>query len=181
MDINTLLISAQYIKQYSTVGDNVDEAYITPAIIDAQLMGLQPIIGTMLYDNLCEMASTDTMTEDYQYLLDNYITPYLLNKTQTYLLMNLFAKQRNAGVVQYLDTNQQQIDISQVKFLKADFENKSTFYAQRMADYLCTNSNLFPEYHNRRDCSDLPSDRKDTYSQQLNFHKYSRTPYQFQI
>ena len=176
MNINTLLINPQYIKQYSTVGDNVDDNYITPAIIDAQLMGLQPIVGTMLYDCLCEMVDTKTVTTEYQELLDNYITPYLLNKTQAYLLMNLFAKQRNAGVVQYLDVNQQQIDISQVKFLKADFESKATFYAQRLADFLCANSQVYPEYHNRRDCADLPSDRKDTFSQQLNFHKYTRKP-----
>ncbi len=172
MNINTLLINAQYIKQYSTVGDNTDEAYITPAIMDAQLMGLQPIIGTMLYDNLCTMVQENILTDPYKELLDNYITPYLLNKTQAYLLMNLFAKQRNAGVVTYLDTNQQNLDIAQVKFIKAEFDNKATFYAQRMADYLCTNSNLFPEYHNRRDMADLPSDRKDTYSNQLNLHRY---------
>lgn len=176
MNINTLLITPQYLKQYSVVGDNVDEAYITPAIIDSQLMGLQPIIGTMLYDNLCQMVDDGIMTAEYQELLDNYITPYLLNKTQAYLMMNLFAKQRNAGIVNYLDTNQQNTDIAQVKFLRADFENKATFYAQRLADYLCANSKTYPEYHNRRDCSDLPSDPKDTYSQQLNFHKYSWRP-----
>lgn len=172
MNINTLLINAQYIKQYSTVGDNVDDAYITPAIMDAQLMGLQPIIGTMLYDNLCEMIETHTLTNVCQELIDNYIAPYLLNKVQSYLCMNLFAKQRNAGMVTYLDTNQQQLDISSVKFIKAEFESKATFYANRMVDYLCANSNLFPQYKNRRDCADLPSDAKDAYSQQLNLHKY---------
>lgn len=176
MDINTLLINPQYIKQYSTVGDNVDEAYITPAIMDAQLMGLQPIIGTYLYDNLCEMVSENILTAEYKELLDNYIVPYLLQKTQTFLLMNLFAKQRNAGVVQYLDTNQQQLDISQVKFIKAEFENKATFYATRMTDYLCANAKSFPEWNDRRDRADLPSDSKDAYTQQFNFHKYSRRP-----
>lgn len=177
MNINTLLITPQYLKQYSTIGDNVDEAYITPAVVNAQIIGLQPIIGTMLYDKLCQMVTEKTLTDDYKHLLDNYIAPYLLNKTQAYLLMNLFAKQRNAGVVQYLDVNQQQIDIAQVKFLKAEFENLATFYAQRLADYLCANATLFPEYQNRRDCADLPSDCKDTYSGQFNFHKYTRNKY----
>lgn len=174
MNINTLLISPQYIKQYSTVGDNVDEAYITPAIIDAQLMGLQPIIGTMLYDALCEMVSTSTLTDHCKVLLDNYIAPYLLNKTQANLQMKLFSKQRNAGVVTYLDTNQQNIDISTVKFIKADYDNRADFYANRLMDYLCANSELYPEYRNRRDCADMPTDRNDAYSQQFNFRKWIR-------
>lgn len=172
MNINTLLINPQYIKQYSTVGDNVDDCYLVPAIIDSQLIGLQPIIGTMLYDSLCEMVDTNTMTAECKALVDNFITPYLLNKVQAYLLMNLYAKQRNAGVVTYLDTNQQNLDIASVKYIKAEFESKATFYANRMVDYLHANSKLFPEYQDRRDCADLPSDAKDAYSQQLNLHRY---------
>ena len=175
MNINTLLITPEYIKQYSTVGDNTQPEYITPSIIDSQIMGLQPIIGTMLYDRLCEMVTEKTLTDDYKHLLDNYIAPYLLNKTQANLLMNLFAKQRNAGVVQYLDTNQQQTDISSVKFMRAEFESKATFYANRLTDYLCANSNKYPEWHDRRDCADLPSDKGDAYSNQINFHKWVRS------
>ena len=174
MNINTLLISPEYIKQYSTVGDNVDDGYLTPAIIDSQLMGLQPIVGTMLYDNLCQMVEDNTLTTEYQTLIDNFIAPYLLNKTQAYLCMNLYAKQRNAGMVTYLDTNQQQLDISAVKFIKAEFESKSTFYANRLVDFLTANSSTYPEYNNRRDCADLPSDSKDAYSNQLNLHKITR-------
>lgn len=185
MDINTLLISPDYIKKFSVVGDNTMDAYITPAILDSQLIGLQPIIGTMLYDKVCQLVADDTISleinEKYKELLDNYISQYLLNKVQSELCINLFAKMRNAGMVYYADNNEQQMTIKDINFIRAEFDSKASFYAKRMTDYLCSNSKDFKEWHNRRDCSDMPSDKKDAYSGNLNLHKYRNTKQRYDL
>ena len=44
-----LLISETTLKKYTVVNDNVDAAYITPSIVKAQEIGLQPLIGSVLH------------------------------------------------------------------------------------------------------------------------------------
>lgn len=174
MNINTLFITCQYVKQFSTVGDNTDDAYITPAIMDAQLIDLQGVIGTNLYDKIAELIDNETIgstgKEPYKQLLDNYIAPYLLHKCQSYLLINLMAKERNAGVVTYYDNNQTQMQLSEVKFIKSEFDNKASFYGRRMMDWLHANASKFPEFCVCRDCSDMHHDARNTFASNLNLH-----------
>lgn len=171
MNSTVLLISEEYIKNNSTVGDNTLAQYIAPSIIDSQLIGLQPIIGTHLYDTLCEMVENDGLTDDYSDLLGNYISLYLLNKVQANMMVALFAKMRNAGVVNYYDEHQTQLDLKSIQFIREEYENKAAFYARRMQDYLCANNSKFPEYKVKRDCADLSPDKQDSFASNFNFHK----------
>ena len=47
-----LLISEKTLKQNSVINNNVDGMYILPAIEYAQDAGLQPFLGTKLYNKL---------------------------------------------------------------------------------------------------------------------------------
>jgi hypothetical protein len=71
-----LLLSEQRLKEDSLVNNNVDSMYIFPAIQTAQEIGLQPILGTKLYNKL--LAVVENGGEDkYFFLIDNYVIPYL--------------------------------------------------------------------------------------------------------
>ena len=52
--MKVLLISEKTLKTDSLINDNVDPAYIYPAIQVAQDQGLQSIIGTKLYKRICD-------------------------------------------------------------------------------------------------------------------------------
>ena len=92
-----LLVSEQTLKKNSVVNNNVDGMYLLPAIEFAQDSGLQPIIGTKLYNKLMDLVEDGTIenNDDYKYLLDEYVTPYLINKVTADIQIPLAYKVRN--------------------------------------------------------------------------------------
>lgn len=159
MNINTLLISEEYIRQNSNVSDNLDSCLIVPSIVDAQLQGLMPIIGEPLFDKLCQMVDNDTLEGKYKYLVDNYIAIYLLNAVLAEMVITDYSRQHNAGSVQYTDTNYTQTGLNELKFLHQHHLNKASFYANRLTDYLHSHSSEFPEYH-KCECGKMHHDDK---------------------
>lgn len=174
MNINTLLINEEYIKRYSNVSDNLDSNLITSSILDSQLSGLQPLIGTKLYDKLCELVENETITdtdnEAYKTLIDNYISQYLLYKTISEMTVDNFSKLHNAGNVQYVDTNYQQTPLNEVKYLRQHWDDKAAFYAERLTDYLHANHSSFPEYCQVDNCSDMRA-KQQNYACGINLSK----------
>lgn len=151
MIIDKLLITTQYIKDNSTISDNLNDEFLIPCLKDCQLSHLQPLIGTALFDKLFE----DDLNDDYQYLIDNYISQFLLFAVQSELCVNNYMKQHNAGAVSYVDTNYDNKNLSDLKFLKAYYSEKETFYGKRLVEYLHAHHGKYPEFCTTRDCSDM--------------------------
>lgn len=164
MNTNVLLISPQDVRDMTNLSDNLDDCNIVPSIIDSQLIGLQSIIGTNLYDKLCKLVETGEIIDNLPYnnLLNNYIFNYLLNMVLADMVIYNYNKQHNVGNIQYIDNSYQHNSLSDLKYLQQYYTNKATFYAERLTDFLCKNITLYPEY---KQCSDElnPSDIANTY------------------
>ncbi len=145
-----LLIDEEYVKAYSTVSANLDAKYIAPAITTAQVINLQELIGTKLAVKLCELVEDNvignTEYQPYKDLLDGYIQPYLLAVTNAELFVSNYAKLRNSGNMQYLDTNQTNISMKDVQYMKEHYENQADFLAKRVLDFIVCNRKQFPEF-----------------------------------
>jgi hypothetical protein len=157
-----LLLSEATLKKNSVVNNNVDGMYILPAIEYAQDAGLQPLIGTRLYEKLMNLVDSGEITgsTDYKILLDEYVTPYLVNKVTAEIQLPLAYKIRNQGVVQQTGNNTYLPSLRDTQLIKQDYENKANFYGSRLSDYLMANCKKFPEYKQRTSCADLPSNDK---------------------
>lgn len=153
------LISEATMKKNSVVNNNVDGMYLLPAIEYAQDAGLQPIIGTKLYNKLMDLVENGSITNmtDYKYLLDEYITPYLVNKVTADIQIPLSFKVRNQGVVSQTGENTYVPSMKDIQYVKQDYDNKANFYSQRMSDYLRANRTKYPEYCSVDSCADMPS------------------------
>lgn len=55
--MNVMLLSEAQLKADTLINNNVDANYIYPSVIQAQDIGLQPIIGTCLYKKLISIVS----------------------------------------------------------------------------------------------------------------------------
>lgn len=155
----TLLVSETTLKQQTVINDNVDNCYIMPSIVKAQDIGLQPLIGSVLYRKLCAIVRGDEEGgSQYYNLLDEYITPYLCNKVAEEIQWALFAKIRNNGIVTSQDNQTQQLSISDCEYLRKKYQYDADFYGRRLTDYLHANTNLFPEYLQRETCADIKAD-----------------------
>lgn len=155
-----LLISEKTLKENSVINNNVDGMYVLPAIEFSQDAGLQPIIGTKLYNRLMDMVEDGTIgnNEDYKYLLDEYITPFLLNKVTAEIQIPLAFKLRNQGVVQQTGENTYVPSLKDMQYVTQNYENKANFYGNRLSDFLRANRSKYPEYCKIDSCADMPSD-----------------------
>lgn len=157
------LIDEEYVKQMSSVSDNLDSKMIKPCVYDAQIIHLQPILGTKLYDRVCELVDDEEIGNDgcemYEELLVDYIQPYLLQKVQELLVPTMFMKTRNAGNVQYYDASQNNVQLKEQQWIMSRFANNATFLSERMADFICANRSNFPEYCKVDSVADMHSGR----------------------
>lgn len=156
-----LLVSEQTLKKNSVINNNVDGMYLLPAIEYAQDAGLQPIIGTKLYNKLMDLVEDGSITgaTDYKLLLDEYVTPYLINKVTADVQIPLVYKVRNQGVVQQTGENTYVPSLKDLQYVIQNYENKANFYSNRLSDYLKANRKKYPEYCSVDSCADMPSNK----------------------
>ena len=151
----TFFIGPDDIKSSSYINYNVDDAMLGKAIRETQDIHLQAIIGSNLYYRLQELVynaiqdSGETINDEgfeaYQELLEDYVQPYLEEKTQAVLCVPLTYKLRNFGVAKNSDTNIESPSLRDVMALQKRFNTSSAKYATRLSMWLCTNKNAFPE------------------------------------
>ncbi len=156
--MRVLLLSEQRLKEDSLVNNNVDSMYIFPAIQTAQEIGLQPLLGTKLYNKLLDVVENGG-EDQYFTLLDKYVIPYLEMKVMADIQIPLAYKVRNAGLVQNTSENTTLPTLQETQYIVEYYENKAAFYANRMSDYIIANSNEYPEYNSCDSLADLHSNR----------------------
>lgn len=146
---NILFISEDKIKSNSTLPDNVWGKYLLPSIQYAQENGLQNIIGSALYDTLVNLIQTGQITSTgctiYKQLLDEYIEPYLINKTIVEVIPNLSTKIGNIGTVIASDDKVVSLSDSERDLLRNSYQQKADFYTKRLQEWLKAKESLFPE------------------------------------
>ena len=157
------LISEDTLKNETILNDNVGSEYIGPAIETSQDIYLQEVIGSMLLDKLYEDVANDTLDGQYKTLLDDYITPFLKFKILAEIVIPMSYKYRNSGIVQTTGEHYQQTTMRDATMVQNHYEQRATFYHQRLTKYLNTNSSQFPEYKNVRDNADMMADG-DSYN-----------------
>ena len=159
------LLSQKVLKSNSLVNDNVDSSFILPAIEYAQDSGLQTILGTKLYNKLMDLVADGSITgeTDYKYLLDEYVTPYLINKVTADIQLPLAYKFRNQGVVQQTGDNTYVPALRDIQYVVQHYNDQATFYANRLRDYLHANHSKYPEYCKIDSCADIHSSN-NTYN-----------------
>lgn len=155
-----LLISEDFIKTNSGLNENVWGSYLTPAIRDAQDMGLQSIIGTSLYKSIIEEIDNDTLTEDNKYLLDEFIQIYLMYQTISDLVPIIGVKLTNLGVVISNDEHLTNLSQGDRELVQNFYKYKADFYCKRLQEYLLANREKYPEL---KDC-DCDVMRANLYS-----------------
>lgn len=135
-----LLISEDYVKTNSALGENTWGKFLLPAIREAQDINLQIYLGECLYNTILGMVQDGSITastnEPYKALLDDYIQPFLLYQVQANIVPIINVKMGNIGSVVSNDEHIQTLSQGNIELVKSDFQNKADFYAKRMLDFM---------------------------------------------
>lgn len=162
-----MLIDSEYCKTYSTISSNIEDKFIVPCIVTAQVQDLQSLIGTSLASALAEKVDDESIenpeNEMYKELLDEYVKPFLLAATQSELLISNAVKLRNSGNMQYIDTNQVNMSMKDVEYLVQHYRDQVSFLGKMLTDYLKCHRTAFPELKDCGCCNGMQPDEKSRF------------------
>ena len=152
MAIKALFISVSELKKKSIIDGNVDSDKILQYIEIAQDIHIQNYLGGNLYKAMQELIVNgkinDLINVDYKELLDEYIKPMLVWYTQsTYLPYTVF-QVSNGGTFKHRSENSDSVTKDEMDYLVQKARDTAEFYTKRYMEYICNNSNKYPEYNN---------------------------------
>jgi len=155
---NVLFISEDMLRSNTELSNNLWSKSLLPAIRTAQDLYLQEYLGSCLYNKITELISTNTISEEenvqYKDLLDEYITPYLIERVVADVIPIVGSKIVNLGVMKSSDEHVQNIGAGEVDRLVQLHVIKADHYAKRMQHFLNENREAFPEL-NTCGCGDI--------------------------
>jgi hypothetical protein len=143
-----LFISDVYVKKYTTINGAVDPNLLYPSIYLAQDKYLSAYLGTSLYTRLKDDILNDTLTGNYQILVDDYARRLVLWWTMVEALPSLTYKIDNGTLVQRTSEDSSPVSDVIFKDMMTRARTNAEYYTTLMVEYLCANSSLFPEYTN---------------------------------
>lgn len=160
----TLFITPAYVKENTVIDSNTEDKLIKIAIKKAQDQYIRKLISSGLYNNLIDRISGNTLTAQYQVLMDDYIIPCLLDYTVYMHLPTNTYKQKNKGNVQQTDPNSQAVDNLNLGYTRADVLDSAQYYGEELIKHIKANMNLFPEYNQLNTLEDVAGASEDYFS-----------------
>lgn len=159
-----LLTSEKFVKDVTSISDNVAGKYLLPSIREAQDITLREIVGGALLARLKELVETDAFGGDFNYdFNDDFFTEeqieglehykavieraqyYLAYRSVAEVTMKVSYKIANAGVSRTTDENVQAVTLDEVKEMRDYYNSKADFYCLLLERFLCKNAALYPE------------------------------------
>lgn len=146
-----LFISRTDLVKSSILDGNVDTDKFIPYIKIAQEIHIQNYLGTELYDKISADILASSLTGNYLTLVTKYVQPMLIHWAMVSYLPFAAYQIKNGGVFKHVSENAQSVDKNEVDFLVQKERDLAEYYTRRFVDYMCSNSNLFPEYNDNSD------------------------------
>jgi hypothetical protein len=156
-----LITSENYLKEYTNINKNVDMTILTPAIYEAQLNYILPILGTKLYNEILSQIGTNTVTSLNQTLLDNYVLPCLMHYAKYEALPDMKYRLMNKGVQVKNSDNSTSADLQEIQFLMDREKVKAEKFAERTTRYLRFNVNSYPLYTQNNNYDEVKPNRNN--------------------
>lgn len=164
-----LLISEQKLLSFTSINKNVDRDLIKAEITVTQEINLQQVLGTKFLNSLySKVTSTgDTFNNDEKILINDYVAPYLIQKSYANLLPQLWSRTLNRGVMVGEAESSTSVDVNTLKYLKGIQDQRAGFYEQRLQDYLCINYAKFPLYVQQSNLDGMTPNKNKHYQSSI--------------
>ena len=120
-------------------------------------------LGSKLYDKISSDIINNDLSGDYLKLVNDYIQPMLIHFAMVEYLPFAAYQIKNGGVFKHSSENAETVNKSEVDLLIQKERDFSEYYTRRFVDYICFESNKFPEYNTNVD-SDIRPDKDVDYT-----------------
>ena len=145
-----LFISESKLKSSTAISLSVDNAILLPYVLQSQKLYVKTKLGSDLYEKLEALITAGTVNdagnEAYKTLLDDYIGSQLPNYALYHAIPFLRFKIENGNIYSKTSENGTSLTTEEAQHLREEVLNTAQYFTERMIDYICNNSSLFPEY-----------------------------------
>jgi hypothetical protein len=147
------LLSVENLKKLGLIHNNTDTKILAVAIKRSQDMHIQPALGTPLYRALLLRVETNTWTQDYLDLMNDYVIPCLVAFVDYRAALLVTEKITNKTTGRVQDENIQANTLAEVNEFRDQLRKDAYFYKERLIGYLMDDQAVkYPEYCDM--CSD---------------------------
>jgi len=166
--MKALFITVQDLKAKSIISGGTDADKLIHYIEVAQDIHIQNYLGGSLYDKLQALIISGDINlvanSEYKALRDSYIKPMLTWFTQAEYLPFAMFKIDNGGVAKHRGEESDTVNFSDVDRMMSKINDRAEFYTRRFLDYICNNSNKFPEYSDNNNGDMYPDKDADSFT-----------------
>lgn len=149
------LTTTQNIVKNTPLGGNVGVDKYIFLIDDVQIMVLEPVLGTNLYNKIKTDYNNNSITGLYSQMLTDYIQPFLNHAVFAEYTRNGSYRIRNNGNVKHQPTNSTTMSEQEdTSFLQHQL-NKADNYLQRLQKFLDYKGSELPEYNTQLNNYDI--------------------------
>lgn len=146
--IECLLTNEDYVRGTTLIDNNVQSKFLLSSIREAQEIGLQEIIGSVLFKKLKRKIADGSIKDEqniaYKTLIDES-QMYLAYKSVANLCLITNVKISNGGLQQTSDENLTVLNIDDAFTVQKHFDDKADFFAKRLQQYILNNIDNYPE------------------------------------
>jgi hypothetical protein len=168
MSQKALFITVLDLKAKSIIDGNTDADKLIHFIEVAQDMHIQNYLGGNLYDKLQSLILSgdidNVANSNYKLLRDDYIKPMLIWFTQLEYLPFAMFQIKNGGITKHRGEESEGVDFRDVDRMQGKVSDRAEFYTRRFLDYICYNSQLFPEYNSNQNGDMYPDKDPNSFS-----------------
>lgn len=156
-----LLVTTDDLKNNTIIDGNVDTAKFIQFMRIAQEVHIQNYLGTSLYRAIQTKIINNNLTGDYLDLVNNYLKDMVIYFAMVdYVPFSAF-QISNGGVFKHRSENSDTATKEEIDALTEKYRQFAQFFTRRFLDYICDNSNLFPEYNSSTQSDMYPSTDAD--------------------
>ncbi len=141
-----LLVSEAKLKSFTSVNFNVSPEDLVPYVLQSQDLYLQNYIGSTFYMQIKNQVITNSVDENNQFLLDNYIGPALCNWALMMALPFLKFKIFNKSILSPNSEQADSISLEELKFLQEQVRSTAETYTKRMIEWMVKHPGNYPSY-----------------------------------
>lgn len=152
-----LFVTPEDIKRNTIINGNMDNNEFLQFVKIAQQIHIQNYLGTKLYNKITEDIENDTLDADYQYLLNEYVQPMLINFAMVDYVPFAGVTIKNGGIFKHRTDTGEVPSKEEIDFLTQKYRNFAEFYTRRFIDYMgIYASQKYPEYFTNANADMFP-------------------------
>lgn len=138
------LITAEEIRVHTSMGGNVDADKFMHLLDDVQILVLEPVLGTKLFEKILTDFEASTLAGDYLKMFNSYIKPVLWHSVYAQYLRDGIVLAQNTGIYTKQPDNGTPSNLEDIQYVAKSAQSKADVYVDRLDRFLC-DTNL-PEY-----------------------------------